>query len=319
MKFALGLGNQTPIENEIVLTQEAERLGLFGVAIAEHIGMSANDVFSSVSLLSQKIHDIHFIANSVNQYSRHPITIAMAATTAAEATGGKFILGLGTGAGDSLKLMGISDASTLSRLKETVEITKALTLGKEVSMQGKFFSVQKMKLQLANKYDTPIFVPAIRDNAIRFAAESADGIFLSNCSSVKFVEYVTQLLSRHKRSGNFGIAAALTYFPTEDRKQGLWSAKMAIMRYISIPGIGEALLERSGFDPTTAGLIRQGKLTISDGIAEALCAVGDANTLEMRIEEFRRLGVTHVIVSSSTDLMRVAKDLGTMKNVFPQN
>jgi 5,10-methylenetetrahydromethanopterin reductase len=316
MKFALGLGNQTPIESEIVLTQEAERLRLFGVAIAEHIGLSSNDVFSTVSLLSQKVQNVHFMANSVNQYSRHPITIAMAATTAAEATSGKFILGLGTGAGDSLKLMGIPDASSLSRLKEAVQITKALTQGREVAMEGKFFSIQQMKLQSSEKYDIPIYVPAIRDNAIKFAAEYSDGIFLSNCSSVKFVEYVTKLLSQYHKNDNFGMAAALTYIPAEDRKQGLWSAKMAIMRYVSIPGIGEVLLGRSGFDPSSAALIRQGKQTISDEVADALCTVGGEKALEKRMEEFQKLGVSIAIVSSPTELKKVVKDLGDLQRSF---
>ncbi len=316
MKFVVGLGNQTPIENEIDLTREAERVGLFGVAIAEHIGLSSNDVFASVSLLSQKVQDIHFLANSVNQYSRHPITVAMAAITATEATAGKFILGLGTGAGDSLELMGVDDISTLSRLKEVVQITKALTQGQEASLEGKFFSLQRIKLQASKKYNIPIYVPAIRDNAIKFSAQYGNGIFLSNCSSENFVEYVTKLLSQQQKVDNFGIAAALTYIPTEDHRQGLWSAKMVIMRYISIPGIGEVLLERSGFDPVIAKLIREGKQTLSDEVADSLCVVGNAKDLEKRIETFQKLGVTIFIVSSPTNLKKVVSDLGSMQTSF---
>ncbi len=176
--------------------------------------------------------------------------------------------------------MGIPGCLFAIPLREAVQITKALTQGRDVAIEGKFFSVQRMKLQSSKEYDIPIYVPAIRDNAIKFAAEYSDGIFLSNCSSVKFVEYVTKLLSQYHKNDNFGIAAALTYIPAEDRKQGLWSAKMAIMRYISIPGIGEVLLERSGFDASSAALIRQGKQTISDELADALCTVGGENSGE---------------------------------------
>ncbi len=111
--------------------------------------------------------------------------------------------------------MGIPDVSSLSRLREAVQITKALTQGREIAIEGKFFSVQRTKLQSSKKYDIPIYVPAIRDNAIKFASEYADGIFLSNCSSVKFVEYVTKLLSQYHKNDNFGIAALS---PTFQRK-----------------------------------------------------------------------------------------------------
>ncbi len=88
------------------------------------------------------------------------------------------------------------------------------------------------------------------------------------------------------------------------------------MRYISIPGIGEVLLERSGFNPSSAALIRQGKQTISDEVADALCTVGGEKTLEKRVEEFQKLGVSIAIVSSPTELKKVAKDLGDLQSSF---
>src|SRR5579872_1278582 len=228
MKFVLGLGNQATIENSLPLTREVAKLGLHGVSIAEHIGLSVNDVFAMVCLLAEETGgDICFLANSVNQFSRHPISIAMAATTAAQGSNGKFILGLGTGAGDSLKKMGIDESRSLSRLKEVILITRGLIEGREVAFDGEFFSLETTKLQNAGKYRIPLFVPAIRDHAILVAAEHGDGIFLSNCSSTAFVEYVIKKISEtNKARRDFGFAAPLTYIPTEDRQQGLWSAKM---------------------------------------------------------------------------------------------
>ena len=114
MKIAVGLGNQMPLEKEIELTKIAAKSGLYGVSIAEHVGLSSNDVFASASILSQHSSQMTLIANSVNQYTRHPIALAMAAHTVAAANGGRFILGLGTGADDSLKKMRIGDKSTIT-------------------------------------------------------------------------------------------------------------------------------------------------------------------------------------------------------------
>ena len=254
------------------------------------------------------------IANSVNQYTRHPINMALATHTATIANQGKVILGLGTGAGDSLKKMRIDDSHSLSRLRETIEIVRMLLRGKETSFDGKYFSLEPTKLQMS--CETPIFVPALRDKAISFAGKYGDGIFLSNCSSTRFVEYACKLLSARVATRNFTFAVSLTYVTTTDRKKGLWTAKTVLMRYLSIPGIGETLLERSGLDPSIAAKIREGQMSISDEITDMLCVVGGRAELEKRLEEFKRAGINLVMVSSPSDQLSSISHLGDLKRSF---
>lgn len=314
MKIAVGLGDQTPLDKEIELTKAAAKSGLYGVSIAEHIGLSSNDVFASMCVLSQHSHGMTLIANSVNQYTRHPISMAIATNTATIANEGKLILGLGTGAGDSLKKMRIDDSNSLSRLRETIEILRMLLRGKETSFDGKYVSLEPTKLQM--NCETPIFVPALRDKAISFAGKHGDGIFLSNCSSTRFVEYSCKLLTERIKSGNFTVGVSLTYVSTTDRKKGLWTAKMILLRYLSLPGIGETLLGRSGLDPSIAGKIRSGQLQISDEITDMLCVVGGASALEKRLEEFKRAGASLVMVSSPSDQLISIRQLGDLGSSF---
>lgn len=316
MKIAAGFGNQTPLEKEIELTKLTEESGLYGVSISEHVGISSNDVFASASLLSRYSRNMTLIANSVNQYTRNPISLAMAANTAAAANDGRFILGLGTGADDSLQKMGVDKTNHLSRLNEMIQITRALLEGKEVSYNGKYFAVGPTRIQTNLDSEIPIYMPAIRDKAILSAAEYGDGVFLSNYSSSSFVRYVCDLVSQRKKRSNFSVAATLSYYPSADRKQGLSSAKKAMTRYLSIPGIGETLLERSGVDSALATKIRAGQSLVSDDIADLMCVVGGKDSLEKRLEEFCRAGVSLLIVTSPTDQIESIRCLSHFTSCF---
>src|ERR1019366_3680546 len=64
-----------------------------------------------------------------NIYLRHPVLLANEAAAVQEFTGGRFILGLGTGHRESNSALGIEMGIPLARMRETVKTLRAALEG----------------------------------------------------------------------------------------------------------------------------------------------------------------------------------------------
>jgi alkanesulfonate monooxygenase SsuD/methylene tetrahydromethanopterin reductase-like flavin-dependent oxidoreductase (luciferase family) len=150
----------------IRIAESAQRNGYHGVTIPEQIG-SSEDAMITIGALSQRCDGLYFMTHVLNHHARHPLALAMGASTLAHLTSGRFILGLGTGAYSTLQTMNLEDPHPIQKIGESIEIIRRHLAGEEVTFNGENYSVSSAKLTHGKRDAVPIYVAAIQSRRRR--------------------------------------------------------------------------------------------------------------------------------------------------------
>jgi 5,10-methylenetetrahydromethanopterin reductase len=147
----------------------------------------------------------------INPYTRHPSLTAMEFAALDELSGGRAIMGIGTGLkdwiGGRLKLPYNRPATAM---REMVSITRGLFRGDEVTTAGKVFQTDRMKLNFRPlRSEIPIYLGVLGPKNIEMTGEIADGLLLSVMSSPAYVRFATE----HLRIGLAKSNRVATDFP----------------------------------------------------------------------------------------------------------
>ncbi len=108
----------------------------------------------------------------------HPAIVAQAAATSAILTGGKFILGIGSGEALNEHIFGDAwpNANTrLEMLEESVEVMRKLWTGEVVSHQGKHYTVEHARLYSLPETPPEVYISGFGPKAAALAGRIGDG------------------------------------------------------------------------------------------------------------------------------------------------
>ena len=159
--------------------QEAERLGLDAVWVAEAWGSDAPSV---LGYLAARTGRIGLGSGIIQLGTRTPVAIAQAALTLAELSEGRFSLGLGASGPQVIEgLHGVPFARPLTRMRETVEVIRRAFAGEKISFSGKAFEIplpgeaRPMRLSIASNPDIPIYLATLSPKMLELTGEIADG------------------------------------------------------------------------------------------------------------------------------------------------
>ena len=111
-----------------------------------------------------------------NPLTRHPAITAAAAATVDEISGGRMILGIGTGDRPLLAL-GLKP-SPLASLRASIVAMRELWSGATVSVEDRTFTLQDAHMRFAARADIPVFISASGPRTLELAGEIADGVIL---------------------------------------------------------------------------------------------------------------------------------------------
>lgn len=109
---------------------------------------------------------------------RHPAALAQTALTLDHLTGGRFLLGVGSGEALNLTPFGLPDDRPLSRLEEGLRVLRLLMSSTDpVDHRGEHFRLDGASLGLgpAGERPPPVWVAAHRPRGLRVAGRLADG------------------------------------------------------------------------------------------------------------------------------------------------
>jgi alkanesulfonate monooxygenase SsuD/methylene tetrahydromethanopterin reductase-like flavin-dependent oxidoreductase (luciferase family) len=130
---------------------------------------------------------------------RTPVGIAMSAITLNQLTGGKFILGVGTGraySGWYRKMWGVRDKSTVTLMRDYITAIRALMKGDPIDIDSPHFNLHGAKLNIP--YEAPpIYLAALGPNIIQVGAELADGLVLNNCSPAYIQDVIRPMVAEN--------------------------------------------------------------------------------------------------------------------------
>ena len=120
---------------------------------------------------------------------RTPMGFAMSAGTLSKMSGGRFILGIGSGQADVpayRRNWGIRGDSTLGLMRDYLTVIRNLLRGETVDHAGPSIELHGAKLAITPAPETPVYMGALGPNMLKLGGECADGVCL-NWSSAEQV------------------------------------------------------------------------------------------------------------------------------------
>jgi alkanesulfonate monooxygenase SsuD/methylene tetrahydromethanopterin reductase-like flavin-dependent oxidoreductase (luciferase family) len=115
---------------------------------------------------------------------RTPMGFAMSAATVSKMSGGKFILGVGSGQADVAsyrRTWNLRGTSALGLMRDYVTTIKSLLRGETVDYTGPSIELHGAKLNMASPPPTPVYLAALGPKMTMLAGEIADGVSLNWC------------------------------------------------------------------------------------------------------------------------------------------
>lgn len=221
--------------------------------------VGARDTLATLAALAGETSRLRLATGVVPLPSRSPGLLAAAAATVQERSGGRLILGLGTGP---------SARGALDGLRTTVGALRTAFAGGAGSVDG---ATVRSPLPLPRPPE--IWIAALGPRATRLAGEVADGVLLNWCPPERVATAVTQIADGATSAGRDVADVTIAVYVRAALTPGsLDGARAAAAEYGSYPAYARQF-RAVGLDPTDADAVMAGvMLTDPTSAAERLAA-----------------------------------------------
>src|SRR5262249_9569900 len=141
----------------------------------------AGDQFAVLGAAAAATTRIRLGTSISSVFVRTASTIAMAAATLDHLSARRFVLGLGTSHREQVEPEhGVAFTEPTARLRDTVEIVRALVRAGHVSHRGRVVTIERFDLWFTPRRPRmPIYVAALFPKMLEIAGEIADGVLLT--------------------------------------------------------------------------------------------------------------------------------------------
>jgi alkanesulfonate monooxygenase SsuD/methylene tetrahydromethanopterin reductase-like flavin-dependent oxidoreductase (luciferase family) len=242
------------------------------------------------------------LGTGIAQLARPPWHTEMSAMSLAEVTGGRFLLGLGTGPPMwNQQWHGLALTRPVARLREYVECVRTMWTGAPtcpVSYAGEFYRVQDYaRFMPAPAEPPPIYLAAVQAGMLRLAGSIADGWISGPMTTVRYMrEIALPNLARGRAAGGragapFERCVIKPCVVHRDGARARALARNAIAVYGGFPALSyyDVATEPEGFAPTVqkirAALARGDIPGMVDAVTDEMV---DALTFAGTPDEVRR-------------------------------
>jgi coenzyme F420-dependent glucose-6-phosphate dehydrogenase len=229
----------------------AEQVGFDVVLGSDHFHPWVDDVsaagfvWSWLGAAAMQTERVEF-ATSVTcpLFHYHPALIAQAAATVDRLSGGRFMLGVGTGENINEGPMGFpfpGYAERIERMAEALSIIHRLFAGEKVDHDGRYYTVDKAKLYSPPLGEVPVLMAAGGPKSAAFAGANADGLITSVKDPEETVAKVIEPFREAREAGAAPGTVLATRWVVEAADAGeAWEA-LGSMRGLRAPGRLEAV------------------------------------------------------------------------------
>jgi len=169
-----GNAGQKTIDAEVARAVLAEQLGYEGIFVSE--GLTGHDPFQVFALAAAHTSRIRLGTAIMTLSFREPVVVACQAATLNEISGGRVIVGMGTGDGTTYT-MGRT-ATPLARFEESVRILRELVNGRTIRVPA---NQERKEGQVGldrGRFPVPVYVASAGPRSLRVAGRVADGVIL---------------------------------------------------------------------------------------------------------------------------------------------
>jgi probable F420-dependent oxidoreductase len=233
-----------PAEDWVELTRAAEAVGFDQVSLSDHVFYPDKltsrypyradgrptfkphqpwpDVWVMTGALAAVTERIRFATHVYILPARNPFVVAKAVGTAAWASGGRVVLGVGAGwMREEFDALGQPFERRGARMEEQVEVLRTLWRGGMVEHHGEFYDFDPLDMSPAPAEPVPVLVGGHSEVALRRAARIGDGWMGTYYTLDELGDYVARLQSYRREYGTegrpFEVQASITdHLPTPD-------------------------------------------------------------------------------------------------------
>ena len=279
-----------PLAAHEPLVRRAEAAGYDDLWTGETNG---SDGFTPLALAAAWTERMRLGTGVVNPFTRGPAVLAQHAAALADASGGRFVLGLGSSSDVIVERWNQrAFEKPLSRMRETVPVLREVLSGGRGP--GGF------KLETAPEHPVPIVVAALRDRMLRLGGELGDGTFV-NFLPLSAVEHVVARV-REGEAGREPTEIVCRFFCIPGH--GLDVARFMFAAYGTVP-VYEAFFRALGWGEAIDPMVqawRSGdrKLAVAKAPEELLREIfilGDPDAMKERLHAYAERGITTLVLT----------------------
>ena len=265
----------------------AEDAGFAGVFMTE----AGNDSLACALALGLQTKRVTLGTAITNIYFRHPLLLANEAAAVQEFTGGRFILGLGTGHREMNTTLKIDMGDPMAKMREVVAaIRKPLDGGSTGPRVTK---------------NLPIYLAGVSKPMVKLAGEIGDGVIFNFYPPRRVKEAIGELAEGARAAGRDPQQVEPTLFATafisDDLEAARRPARKLLSRYGGLRFYGN-MIARAGFESEIAGIRAAGRdaeaamRAVSENMIDSTLLVGPESRVRERLKELVAPGIGTVIV-----------------------
>jgi 5,10-methylenetetrahydromethanopterin reductase len=260
VRFSYGMMSQCAADQAVGLIKAAEDLGFHGSYLADD--PSGRDPWLLLAAAARETHSIRLGVSATHVFLRDPTLIAHALATLDELSAGRAEAVVSYGDPGILDAYHVEWRGTrpLARVREALEVMRALLDRGEVTHEGEFFHYSGVATAARPVQERlPLLVGAIGGpRSFEMAGEVADGVHCvgnSRANSEYVVEHVTRGADRAGRDvAELDLAAACITAVADDRDAAKRAARPIVAGWI--PSFPDSLIERHHLEPAQVAGIR---------------------------------------------------------------
>jgi 5,10-methylenetetrahydromethanopterin reductase len=309
-RTALALRYPLPWHDLAMVVETAEETGFEAVFFPEIGG--GRDTLAAITGLGAHTADVHLGPGVVPLHSRRLPLLAMAAATAQERTGGRLILGLGSGP---------PGPGSLDLVRSAVEFLRAAYAGEEPRDPD---TGEPFALSLAVPHAPPIWLGALGDRMVALAGEVADGVLLNWCTPERVRRAAALVAESAARAGRDPASVTIAVYVRAclgaEEDLALAALKPAAGQYAGLPHYRRQMAA-NGLDElasAAADAIERGRPgKVPEELVRTLCLLGDVGAAHRRLEEYRAAGAALPVIYPVPVLDAPSSIMATMLAVAP--
>lgn len=263
MRVGIGVSEDLRLADQAELARAVEAAGLASLWTNEARGRDALLVCQAWAAATERLH---VGIGVVPIWTRTPVQLAMAAATLQEASGGRFLLGLGVShPGTMDPWHGAGYRQPLTAVGDVLTILEQVMTGDATDHDGEVFSSRRFTLQLSDLPTRPrTYLAAMGPRMLALGGQRADGVVLNWSCPDEVVR-----AADHVRSAAQGraveVAAYVRIAVHGDRETARRALARELGRYCALPAYAQHLT-RQGFGATVEAV----RSAYRDGGSEAV-------------------------------------------------
>lgn len=330
-RMALYLQDKHDIRYELEIARYAEERGFSEIWQADT--RLARDCIVMMSALLAHTRRLRIGSGVLPIWTRNPAVIAASWSTMWELGGrpegrGRVMLGLGAWWEPIAGRVGVKRTKPLRAMREHVEALRQLFCMQEVTYQGEFVNLDRIRLDVAfgdtSPRDIPIYIGATGDQMLELAGEICDGVVLNYVVSVDYIRRAVSLVEKGAVKAGRSLAEVdrpellVCCLSDRDPAAAMAEGKKLVAYYLATEphimkasGVSEELLEKvqaiMTWPATEEDYIRASQV-IPDEVVRGLMAVGTAEECRATVRQYIEAGVTCPILYPMMDDIRPVVD-----------